>query len=97
MQRKPIFARFRSARLYVLVTGCVSLFTDMITYSIIVPIIPFALESIEHGRSPDNPTSDPYHSELSDPGNISKDSGILLALFSVGLIVGSIGFGYLGI
>ncbi|KAG1445185.1 hypothetical protein G6F46_010954 [Rhizopus delemar] len=96
MQRKPIFARFRSARLYVLVTVCVSLFTDMITYSIIVPIIPFALESIEHGRSPDNPTSDPYHSELSDPGNISKDSGILLALFSVGLIVGSIGFGYLG-
>lgn len=29
MQRKPIFARFRSARLYVLVTVCVSLFTDV--------------------------------------------------------------------
>ncbi|RCH82769.1 hypothetical protein CU097_003565 [Rhizopus azygosporus] len=68
----------------------------MITYSIIVPILPFTIDAIERGRSPNNPGYDPYHSELHDPGGVSKQSGALLALFSVGLIAGSLGFGYLG-
>lgn len=79
-----------------LATVCISLFTDMITYSIIVPIIPFAIDAIERGRSPDDSDSDPYKSKINDPGSVSKESGVLLALFSVGIIVGSLGFGYFG-
>ncbi|CAO3659025.1 unnamed protein product [Rhizopus stolonifer] len=96
MTSKPIFARVRSSRIYVLATVCISLFTDMITYSIIVPIIPFAIDAIERGRSPDDSDSDPYKSKINDPGSVSKESGVLLALFSVGIIVGSLGFGYFG-
>lgn len=63
----------------------------------IMYIVPFTIDAIERGRSPNNPGYDPYHSELHDPGGVSKQSGALLALFSVGLIAGSLGFGYLGI
>ncbi|KAI9261164.1 major facilitator superfamily domain-containing protein [Sporodiniella umbellata] len=66
----------------------------MLTYSIIVPIMPFAINAIEHGISPDN-NSNAYDTNIENPGNVSQKSGVLLALFSVGIIVGSLGFGYL--
>lgn len=59
-------------------------------------LVPFAIDAIERGRSPDDSDSDPYKSKINDPGSVSKESGVLLALFSVGIIVGSLGFGYFG-
>lgn len=94
MQKKPLFLKFRSCNLYVLTTVSVSLFTDMMVYSIIVPIMPFVIDSIHKGESPDT-VRDPYHHEVSDGAAVSKDTGILLALFAVGLLVGSPILGYL--
>ncbi|KAI8098142.1 major facilitator superfamily domain-containing protein [Gilbertella persicaria] len=94
VQKKPLFLKFRSSNIYVLVTVSMSLFTDMMVYSIIVPIIPFVMDAMQNGRSPDT-RSDPYHTTISNGGNVSKDTGILLALFSLGLLVGSPVLGYL--
>ncbi|CAO3627753.1 unnamed protein product [Mucor hiemalis] len=66
----------------------------MMVYSIIVPIMPFVIDSIHKGESPDS-VVDPYHSTVSDGAAVSKDTGILLALFAVGLLVGSPILGYL--
>ncbi|KAI9471017.1 MAG: major facilitator superfamily domain-containing protein [Benjaminiella poitrasii] len=92
-KKKPVFLRFRSSNLYILVTVSMSLFTDMIVYSIIVPIMPFVINALENGRSPD--TEKAYTKEITDGGNVSKETGSLLALFAVGLLVGSPVFGYL--
>ncbi|CAO0800469.1 unnamed protein product [Mucor circinelloides] len=94
VEKKPVFVRFRSSNLYVLVTVSLSLFTDMMVYSIIVPIMPFVIDALQNGKSPDS-GPDPYHSEVSNGGSVSQDTGILLALFAVGLLVGSPILGYL--
>ncbi|KAI8637337.1 major facilitator superfamily domain-containing protein [Parasitella parasitica] len=94
VKRKPIFVHFRSSNLYVLVTVSLSLFTDMMVYSIIVPIMPFVIDALQNGKSPDS-GPDPYNSEVSDGASVSQDTGVLLALFAVGLVVGSPILGYL--
>ncbi|KAI7902391.1 major facilitator superfamily domain-containing protein [Cokeromyces recurvatus] len=93
VKKKPIFLRFRSSNLYILATVSMSLFTDMIVYSIIVPIMPFIIDALEHGQSPNS--ENPYNKEITDGGNVSKETGSLLALFAVGLLVGSPILGYL--
>ncbi|KAI7890333.1 major facilitator superfamily domain-containing protein [Mucor mucedo] len=93
VQKKPFLLKFRSCNLYVLLTVCTSLFTDMLVYSIIVPIMPFAIDAIHNGRSPDT-VADPYHNEISNSEAVSQDTGVLLALFAAGLLVGSPLLGY---
>ncbi|KAF1807020.1 major facilitator superfamily domain-containing protein [Mucor lusitanicus] len=66
----------------------------MMVYSIIVPIMPFVIDALQNGKSPDS-GPDPYHSEVSDGGSVSQDTGVLLALFAAGLLVGSPILGYL--
>ncbi|KAI8382349.1 major facilitator superfamily domain-containing protein [Blakeslea trispora] len=92
--KKPFLVRFRSCNLYVLATVSISLFTDMLVYSIVIPIMPFVIDALQNGKSPDA-GPDPYHSEVSNGESVSKDTGILLALFSIGLLVGSPILGYL--
>lgn len=57
-------------------------------------IVPFVIDSIHKGESPDT-VRDPYQHKVSDGAAVSKDTGILLALFAVGLLVGSPILGYL--
>lgn len=58
-------------------------------------IVPFVIDALQNGKSPDS-GPDPYHSEVSDGGSVSQDTGVLLALFAAGLLVGSPILGYLG-
>ncbi|KAI9281006.1 major facilitator superfamily domain-containing protein [Umbelopsis sp. AD052] len=65
----------------------------MVVYGIIVPIIPFIMLSIDMGKSPED--VDPY-ATTGDDGQVSQQTGVLLALFAAGILVGSPLFGYLG-
>ncbi|KAG2172966.1 hypothetical protein INT44_004707 [Umbelopsis vinacea] len=66
---------------------------QMVVYGIIVPIIPFIILSIDMGKSPED--VDPY-ATTGDDGQVSQQTGVLLALFAAGILVGSPLFGYLG-
>lgn len=57
--------------------------------------MPFAIDAIHNGKSPDT-AADPYHSEISNSDAVSQETGVLLALFAVGLLLGSPILGYLG-
>lgn len=59
-------------------------------------IVPFIVDAIDRGVDMNGSHFDVYNSQLSNPESVSKESGTLLALFSVGIIVGSLAFGYLG-
>ena len=39
----PIFLAYRSSSTFILSTICIAVFTDIFLYSVIVPVIPFAL------------------------------------------------------
>lgn len=43
--RRPIFVKLRSAEWFIVLTVCVAVFTDVFLYSVIVPVIPFSIES----------------------------------------------------
>lgn len=58
-------------------------------------VVPFVIDALQNGKSPDS-GPDPYHSEVSNGAAVSQDTGVLLALFAVGLLVGSPILGYLG-
>lgn len=60
-----------------------------------IHVVPFVIDALQNGKSPDS-GPDPYHSEVSDGGSVSQDTGVLLALFAAGLLVGSPILGYLG-
>lgn len=68
-------------------------FPDNYNYLIIVP---FVIDSIHKGKSPDSSDIDRDQSSISHGEAVSKDTGILLALFAVGLLIGSPILGYLG-
>ncbi|KAI9261165.1 major facilitator superfamily domain-containing protein [Sporodiniella umbellata] len=93
---KPFFARARSSKHYVMVTVGVSALIDTLTYNIIVPIIPFAINAINQGESPDN-LNKAYGISIDNKQSISEKSGIVLSLFYIGSIAGSLSFGYLGL
>jgi hypothetical protein len=57
--------------------------------------VPFVIDALRNGSSP-NSGSDTYTNVISDESSVSKDTGILLALFAVGLLVGSPILGFLG-
>lgn len=43
MKNPPMFLAFRSSSTFILSTICVAVFTDIFLYTVIVPVIPFAL------------------------------------------------------
>ncbi|KAH8552540.1 major facilitator superfamily domain-containing protein [Umbelopsis sp. PMI_123] len=65
----------------------------MVVYGIIVPIIPFIILSIDKGQSPED--VDPNATPGQD-AQVSQQTGVLLALFAAGILIGSPIFGYLG-
>lgn len=69
----------RATTLVIVFSVAFAVFTDIFVYSIIVPIIPYVLES-----RLDIPTS-----------QVQGDVSNILALYAVGLVVGSITFGYI--
>lgn len=43
--RRPILFRLRSAQWFIVLAVCVAVFTDVFLYAVIVPVLPFAIES----------------------------------------------------
>lgn len=71
--RAPHFLAFRSSSTFILATVCIAIFTDILLYGIIVPVIPFALTS-RVGV---------------DEGSVQTWNAILLACYTIALFVGS--------
>ncbi|KUI58446.1 hypothetical protein VP1G_05701 [Cytospora mali] len=71
--RPPRFLAFRSSSTFILATVCIAIFTDILLYGIIVPVIPFAL------------TSRVAVSEDS----VQTWNAILLACYTIALFIGS--------
>ncbi|KKY31468.1 putative mfs transporter [Diaporthe ampelina] len=71
--RPPHFLAFRSSSTFILVAVCIAIFTDILLYGIIVPVIPFALTS-RVGI---------------DDDSVQTWNAILLACYTIALFVGS--------
>lgn len=71
--RPPHFLAFRSSSTFILATVCIAIFTDILLYGIIVPVIPFALTS-RVGV---------------DEDSVQTWNAILLACYTIALFVGS--------
>jgi len=71
--RPPRFLAFRSSSTFILATVCIAIFTDILLYGIIVPVIPFALTS-RVGV---------------DEASVQTWNAILLACYTIALFVGS--------
>ncbi|GJN81595.1 hypothetical protein PLIIFM63780_005130 [Purpureocillium lilacinum] len=77
--RQSPLSRFRSSTLLILIVVCSAVFTDIFLYGLLVPVLPFALTS-----RAGVPVSE-----------IPRWNGILLALYNLGLCIGSPAFGFL--
>ena len=71
--QQPLLLSFRSAELFVLMTVCTAVFTDVFLYGMIVPIFPFTLT--QRAGVP--------------PHNVQHWISILLAVYGCGLLVAS--------
>ncbi|KAG6358785.1 hypothetical protein INS49_012304 [Diaporthe citri] len=71
--RPPHFLAFRSSSTFILATVCIAIFTDILLYGIIVPVIPFALTS-RVGV---------------DEDSVQTWNAILLACYTIALFIGS--------
>lgn len=71
--RPPRFLAFRSSSIFILATVCTAIFTDILVYGIIVPVIPFALTS-RAGVSEDS---------------VQTWNAILLACYTIALFIAS--------
>lgn len=71
--RPPHFLYFRSSSIFILATVCIAIFTDILVYGIIVPVIPFALTS-RVGVSEDS---------------VQTWTAILLACYTIALFIAS--------
>ncbi|KAJ0119987.1 mfs transporter [Diaporthe amygdali] len=71
--RPPRFLAFRSSSTFILAAVCIAIFTDILLYGIIVPVIPFALTS-RVGVAEDS---------------VQRWNAILLATYTIALFIGS--------
>lgn len=71
--KPPHFLAFRSSSTFILATVCIAIFTDILLYGIIVPVIPFALTS-RVGV---------------DEDSVQTWNAILLACYTIALFIGS--------
>lgn len=71
--KPPAFLEFRSSALFITLTVCLAIFTDIFLYGLIVPVIPFSL-SVQAGVAEDE---------------VQHWTAILLAVYNAALCVGS--------
>lgn len=70
---RPALLRFRSSKTFILATVCIAIFTDILLYGIIVPVMPYALTS-RVGIPEDS---------------VQTWNAILLACYTIALFIGS--------
>lgn len=75
----PILLKFRSSKTFIIVTVASAVFTDIFTYGIVVPVLPFALTT----------------RAAIDPTKIQTWIGIFLAVYGAALLVASPFVGWL--
>ncbi|CEG64967.1 hypothetical protein RMATCC62417_01854 [Rhizopus microsporus] len=95
-KRKPFLYKFRSCHTFVFWTAAVGLFTSTFVHSILFPLSPFIVARIRHI---DDKNWTDHSKSTAITSNIeltSRDTGVLVALYAVGLLVGSPIFGWLG-
>ncbi|CAO3583239.1 unnamed protein product [Absidia cylindrospora] len=83
--RRPFLLKFRSCKSFIFWTAAVGLFTSTFVHSILFPLSPFIVNRIKHNDSND----DSYHNATalaSDSEATSRETGILVALYAVGLL-----------
>ncbi|KAL9552935.1 hypothetical protein MBANPS3_003518 [Mucor bainieri] len=91
----PLLFKYRSSKIFVFWTAAVGLFTSTFVHSILFPLSPFIVARI---RNLDKDWTD-HSKSTAITANIemtSRDTGILVALYAVGLLSGSPIFGWLG-
>ncbi|EPB87383.1 hypothetical protein HMPREF1544_05809 [Mucor circinelloides 1006PhL] len=91
----PLLFKYRSSNIFVFWTAAVGLFTSTFVHSILFPLSPFIVARI---RNLDKDWID-HSKSTAITANIemtSRDTGILVALYAVGLLSGSPIFGWLG-
>ncbi|KAI8142460.1 major facilitator superfamily domain-containing protein [Fennellomyces sp. T-0311] len=96
-RKQPILLNVRSSDHFIFATAAIGLFTSTFVHSILFPLSPFIIDRINHRN--DDPsqhldTNAPFSS--ASETETSRDTGILVALYAVGLLVGSPIFGWLG-
>ncbi|KAK4195635.1 major facilitator superfamily domain-containing protein [Triangularia verruculosa] len=72
-QKPPLFLKFRSSTVFIVVTVCLAIFTDILFYGLIVPVFPFSL--LEQIRLAED--------------KVQEWTAILLACYNVTLCLGS--------
>ncbi|KAI8374429.1 major facilitator superfamily domain-containing protein [Radiomyces spectabilis] len=90
---RPFLFRFRSARTFIFWTAATGLFTSTFVHSILFPLSPFIVSRIKNG---DDINQQATYDITEESISTSRDTGILVALYAVGLLSGSPFFGWLG-
>ncbi|KAI8891254.1 MFS general substrate transporter [Backusella circina FSU 941] len=93
--KRPFLFRYRSSNLFVFWTAAVGLFTSTFVHSILFPLSPFIVARIRN-LGKDEISHSQSSSITQNIGVTSRDTGILVALYAVGLLAGSPIFGWLG-
>lgn len=94
-KKRPLLFKYRSSKIFIFWTAAVGLFTSTFVHSILFPLSPFIVARI---RNLDRENHD-HATSTAITENIeltSRDTGILVALYAVGLLAGSPVFGWLG-
>ncbi|KAJ6264402.1 hypothetical protein Dda_0548 [Drechslerella dactyloides] len=76
--RRPLFLGFRSSKEFIMATVTFGIFVDILLYSIVVPVLPFALVSRANV----------------DEASVQRWISVMLAVYGAGLLVASPIFGY---
>ncbi|OZJ03935.1 hypothetical protein BZG36_02931 [Bifiguratus adelaidae] len=92
-KRPLILVSVRGSTLFLLATVGLGLFVDAVIYGIVIPIMPFILNNIHEGRSLTAPVEFGKDQSL---GVASQDTGILLAVYAAGMLIGAPFFGHFG-
>ncbi|KAL1933491.1 hypothetical protein VTP01DRAFT_7581 [Rhizomucor pusillus] len=99
-ESRPIFLSIRASDQFIFATAAIGLFTSTFVHSILFPLSPFIISRINHDNN-ENVSSTMEATASSPFGGkssveTSRETGILVALYAVGLLVGSPLFGWLG-
>ncbi|KAF7730836.1 Ras- protein Rab-7A [Apophysomyces ossiformis] len=93
-KKRPFMLRARSCNAFIFATASVGLFTSTFVHSILFPLSPFIVSRIEYGSS--SVDYEKAFAITADGEETSRETGILVALYAVGLLAGSPLFGWLG-
>ncbi|KAI8330058.1 major facilitator superfamily domain-containing protein [Chlamydoabsidia padenii] len=89
--KRPMLLNLRSCKTFIFWTAAVGLFTSTFVHSILFPLSPFIVNRIKHNHVGASGEDDPmsYHHATalaSDSEATSRETGILVALYAVGLL-----------